>query len=205
MHNTYFWYHKISSQEVKKCCRCKIKNLQGPRPEPKAIAQMGQSPHAGPELGFFKGGQFCTLSSRLPDKSVLDLSICCFSFSTGLQDVMGTEGINGRKTTSNHIMEVQQVIGIEAARRCIIEEIKYTMASHGMTIDLRHMMLLADLMTFKVNNFSLESYLFLLFGTNIKLLCSLDDYCEDINVYSFVDGNCIRVKFSESLDMVFRK
>ncbi|KAE9463493.1 hypothetical protein C3L33_04598, partial [Rhododendron williamsianum] len=68
---------------------------------------------------------------------------------TGLQDVMGTEGINGRKTTSNHIMEVQQVIGIEAARRCIIEEIKYTMASHGMTIDLRHMMLLADLMTFK--------------------------------------------------------
>ncbi|KAF7153706.1 hypothetical protein RHSIM_Rhsim01G0223300 [Rhododendron simsii] len=69
--------------------------------------------------------------------------------STGLQDVMGTEGINGRKTTSNHVMEVQQVIGIEAARRCIIEEIKYTMASHGMTIDLRHMMLLADLMTFK--------------------------------------------------------
>ncbi|KAI8573806.1 hypothetical protein RHMOL_Rhmol01G0304200 [Rhododendron molle] len=68
---------------------------------------------------------------------------------TGLQDVMGTEGINGCKTTSNHIMEVQQVIGIEAARRCIIEEIKYTMASHGMTIDLRHMMLLADLMTFK--------------------------------------------------------
>jgi len=68
---------------------------------------------------------------------------------TGLQDVMGTEGINGGKTTSNHIMEVEKVIGIEAARRCIIEEIQYTMASHGMTIDLRHMMLLADLMTFK--------------------------------------------------------
>ncbi|CAL5419427.1 unnamed protein product [Camellia sinensis] len=68
---------------------------------------------------------------------------------TGLQAVMGTEGIDGCKTTSNHIMEVRQVIGIEAARKCIIEEIKYTMASHGMTIDIRHMMLLADLMTFK--------------------------------------------------------
>ncbi|XP_059626701.1 DNA-directed RNA polymerase III subunit 1 isoform X2 [Cornus florida] len=68
---------------------------------------------------------------------------------TGLRAVMGTEGVDGRKTSSNHIMEVQQTLGIEAARRCIIDEIQYTMKSHGMTIDLRHMMLLADLMTFK--------------------------------------------------------
>ncbi|KAA8544667.1 hypothetical protein F0562_019486 [Nyssa sinensis] len=68
---------------------------------------------------------------------------------TGLRAVMGTEGVDGHKTTSNHIMEVQQTLGIEAARRCIIEEIQYTMKSHGMSIDIRHMMLLADLMTFK--------------------------------------------------------
>ncbi|PSR95151.1 DNA-directed RNA polymerase III subunit 1 like [Actinidia chinensis var. chinensis] len=68
---------------------------------------------------------------------------------TGLRSVMGIVGIDGRKTTSNHIIEVQEVVGIEAARRSIINEIQYTMASHGMTIDLRHMMLLADLMTFK--------------------------------------------------------
>lgn len=75
------------------------------------------------------------------------------SFSTGLQEVMGIEGIDGRKTTSNHIIEVQQTLGIEAARKCIIEEIKYTMESHGMSIDIRHMMLLADLMTFRVSLF----------------------------------------------------
>lgn len=68
---------------------------------------------------------------------------------TGLLAVMGTEGVDGRNTTSNHIMEVQQVIGIEAARTCIIKEIQFTMGSHGMSIDGRHMMLLADLMTFK--------------------------------------------------------
>ncbi|XP_040994118.1 DNA-directed RNA polymerase III subunit 1 isoform X2 [Juglans microcarpa x Juglans regia] len=67
----------------------------------------------------------------------------------GLQEVMGTEGIDGCKTTSNHVIEVQQTLGIEAARKCIIEEIKYTMESHGMNIDIRHMMLLADLMTFR--------------------------------------------------------
>ncbi|KAH6755754.1 nuclear RNA polymerase C1 [Perilla frutescens var. hirtella] len=68
---------------------------------------------------------------------------------TGLLSVIGTEGVDGCKTTSNHIIEVQDTLGIEAARRKIIDEIQYTMSSHGMTIDIRHMMLLADLMTFK--------------------------------------------------------
>lgn len=63
---------------------------------------------------------------------------------------MGIEGVDGRYTKSNHIMEVQNTLGIEAARVSIIDEINYTMSSHGMTIDLRHMMLLADLMTYKV-------------------------------------------------------
>nr|XP_043636621.1 DNA-directed RNA polymerase III subunit 1-like [Erigeron canadensis] len=68
---------------------------------------------------------------------------------TGLQSVMGMEGINGHETTSNHILEVQSTLGIEAARRSIIKEIQYTMESHGMSIDIRHMMLLADVMTYK--------------------------------------------------------
>ncbi|XP_042460979.1 DNA-directed RNA polymerase III subunit 1-like isoform X1 [Zingiber officinale] len=68
---------------------------------------------------------------------------------TNLLGVMGTQGIDGRKTTSNHVIEVQQTLGIEAARKCIVNEIQYTMRSHGMSIDLRHMMLLADLMTYK--------------------------------------------------------
>ena len=36
-------------------------------------------------------------------------------------------------------------------RQTIINEIVYTMVNHGMSIDARHVMLLADLMTFKVN------------------------------------------------------
>ncbi|KAI3678420.1 hypothetical protein L6452_37711 [Arctium lappa] len=67
----------------------------------------------------------------------------------GLQAVMGMEGINGHETTSNHILELQSTLGIEAARRSIIKEIQYTMESHGMSIDIRHMMLLADVMTYK--------------------------------------------------------
>ncbi|RKP06871.1 beta and beta-prime subunits of DNA dependent RNA-polymerase [Thamnocephalis sphaerospora] len=68
---------------------------------------------------------------------------------TGLREVMNAEGIIGTETTSNHIMEVQKVLGIEAARSTIINEIDNTMKAHGMTIDPRHVMLLGDIMTYK--------------------------------------------------------
>jgi len=41
------------------------------------------------------------------------------------------------------------VLGIEAARTTIMHEIQYTMSNHGMSIDTRHVMLLADLMSCK--------------------------------------------------------
>ena len=46
-------------------------------------------------------------------------------------------------------MEVWKVLGIEAARLCIIQQIQFTMGSHGMSIDPRHVMLLGDVMTCK--------------------------------------------------------
>lgn len=63
---------------------------------------------------------------------------------------MGISGVDGKETKSNHVIEAEQTLGIEAARKVIIDEIQYTMGSHGMTIDARHMMLLADVMTYKV-------------------------------------------------------
>uniref|UniRef100_A0A3P8RPU4 DNA-directed RNA polymerase n=1 Tax=Amphiprion percula TaxID=161767 RepID=A0A3P8RPU4_AMPPE len=64
-----------------------------------------------------------------------------------LRAVMATHGVNGSRTTSNNTYEVERTLGIETARSTIINEIQYTMVSHGMSIDRRHVMLLADLMT----------------------------------------------------------
>lgn len=66
-----------------------------------------------------------------------------------LRGVMATVGVRGTATTSNNTTEVERVLGIEAARVTIINEIVYTMKNHGMSIDARHVMLLADLMSFK--------------------------------------------------------
>ena len=67
----------------------------------------------------------------------------------GLQDVMGSPGIDGRHTWTNHVLEVEQVLGVEAARTQISSEISYIMNAYGIGIDSRHLLLLSDVMTFK--------------------------------------------------------
>ena len=57
---------------------------------------------------------------------------------TNLQAVMGTEGVHATATTTNHVMEAERTLGIEAARNRIIHEINATMQAHGMSIDVRH-------------------------------------------------------------------
>jgi DNA-directed RNA polymerase III subunit RPC1 len=65
----------------------------------------------------------------------------------GLRDVMATIGVIGKQTKSNNIYEVYQSLGIEAARTTIIREITEVMEGHGMSVDYRHIMLLASQMT----------------------------------------------------------
>lgn len=67
----------------------------------------------------------------------------------GLKQVMSTDGVVGTKTTTNHVLEVYETLGIEAARSSIIHEIDYTMSNHGMSVDPRHIQLLGDVMTYK--------------------------------------------------------
>jgi DNA-directed RNA polymerase III subunit RPC1 len=67
----------------------------------------------------------------------------------GLQDVMGSPGIDGRYTWTNHVLEVEQVLGVEAARTQVSSEILYIMSAYGIGIDSRHLLLLSDVMTFK--------------------------------------------------------
>ena len=68
---------------------------------------------------------------------------------TNLRAVMATPGVDGINTKSNNVLEVEETLGIEAARKTIMDEIQYTMRSYGMSIDSRHVMLLGDIMTFK--------------------------------------------------------
>ncbi|CAG9460748.1 unnamed protein product [Pedinophyceae sp. YPF-701] len=66
---------------------------------------------------------------------------------TDLSSVMSTVGVMGQRSTTNHVTETEEVLGIEAARRKIIEQIEHVMGAYGMAVDSRHVALLADCMT----------------------------------------------------------
>ena len=66
---------------------------------------------------------------------------------TNLADVLELKEVDETRTISNDIMEVQKVLGIEAARNAIMHETLRVLKDQGLDIDIRHIMLIADLMT----------------------------------------------------------
>lgn len=66
---------------------------------------------------------------------------------SNLEEVMRVHGVNWRRVYTNSVHEVERVLGIEAARTAIIKEIKNTLDDQGLDVDVRHIMLLADMMT----------------------------------------------------------
>lgn len=61
--------------------------------------------------------------------------------------VMGEVGVDGTRVTSNHVREVWRTLGVEAARATLVTEMKATIEGGGSGIDVRHIMLVAELMT----------------------------------------------------------
>ncbi|MEM1872450.1 MAG: hypothetical protein QXJ00_04505, partial [Candidatus Nezhaarchaeales archaeon] len=57
------------------------------------------------------------------------------------------DGIDPTKIMTNNIHEIAAVLGIEAARTAIINEVMGVLREQGLDVDIRHVMLVADLMT----------------------------------------------------------
>jgi len=66
----------------------------------------------------------------------------------GLLEVMGRPGVRGLEATTNHVLEMEKVLGIEAARQSIIAELRKTMNAYSLNVDSRHYSILADVMTY---------------------------------------------------------
>ena len=66
---------------------------------------------------------------------------------SNLKEILDMEGIDHVRTTTNNIHEIGEVLGIEAARQSIIDEAQKTLSEQGLSVDVRHIMLVADIMT----------------------------------------------------------
>ncbi|MBX4195980.1 hypothetical protein KW805_00115 [Candidatus Pacearchaeota archaeon] len=66
---------------------------------------------------------------------------------SNLKEILEVKGVDRTKITSNDIHDVSNVLGIEAARQTIINEIHHVIDSQGLDINDRHLKLVADAMT----------------------------------------------------------
>jgi DNA-directed RNA polymerase subunit A' len=68
---------------------------------------------------------------------------------SNLAKVVAIDGIDTSRSTTNNVYEIWQTLGIEAARTALVKEITNTLEEQGLEVDMRHIMLVADLMTSK--------------------------------------------------------
>ena len=66
---------------------------------------------------------------------------------TNLEAVLQLEEVDATRTYSNDLHEVEEVLGIEAARALVAQEIKRVLDEQGLDVDIRHMYMVADTMT----------------------------------------------------------
>ncbi len=71
-----------------------------------------------------------------------------YTEGSNLKKVLDIEGVDASRTTCNNIHEIHSNLGIEAAREQIIEETMNTLEEQGLDdVNIRHLMLVADIMT----------------------------------------------------------
>ncbi len=70
-----------------------------------------------------------------------------YTEGTNLEEILRQPEVDLTHTTTNHVREIEEVLGVEAARNSVIEEAYQTLEEQGLDVDVRHIMLTADAMT----------------------------------------------------------
>jgi len=68
---------------------------------------------------------------------------------SNLSEVLSVKGVDKNNVRTNNVFEISTVLGIEAARNALINELKATLENQGLEVDTRYLMLVADLMCHK--------------------------------------------------------
>jgi DNA-directed RNA polymerase subunit A" len=66
---------------------------------------------------------------------------------SNIEAIMQVEGVDTSRIYTNDLFEMYRIFGIEAARNTLATELKRTLEEQEITVDLRHILLVADAMT----------------------------------------------------------
>ncbi len=80
------------------------------------------------------------------------------TIGSNLESILEVKEVDGTRCITNNIHETAEVLGVEAARNLIIKEALKTMQEQGLDVDVRHVMLVSDIMSFRGNVNSIGRY-----------------------------------------------
>jgi len=84
------------------------------------------------------------ITQVLPIKKESEFMI--ITAGTSLKKILELDFIDKARVISNNIFEIANILGIEAARQAIINEVYKVIQNQGLNVDIRHLMLVADTM-----------------------------------------------------------
>ncbi|KAB1201777.1 DNA-directed RNA polymerase II subunit 1 [Morella rubra] len=104
--------------------------------------------------------------------------------------VMCHEDIDARRTTSNHLIEVIEVLGIEAVRRSLLDELRVVISFDGSYVNYRHLAILCDTMTYRGHLMAITRHGINRNDTGPMMRCSFEETVDillDAAVYAETD------------------
>ncbi|KAI8871779.1 beta and beta-prime subunits of DNA dependent RNA-polymerase [Ramicandelaber brevisporus] len=112
------------------------------------------------------------------------------AIGNGFRDIINTNGVVASQSISTHIMEVVKVLGVEAARALISNEIHETIKGTAV-VNSRHLGLLADMMTYKGEVLGITRFGIAKMKDSVLMLASFEkttDHLFDAAVYGKRDS-----------------
>ncbi|MDZ7701169.1 MAG: DNA-directed RNA polymerase subunit A'' [Halobacteriales archaeon] len=87
---------------------------------------------------------------RKEQREETDEEFVLYTEGSDFGTALDIEGVDATRSTTNNIHEVYDTLGVEAARESIIEETMNTLEEQGLDdVNIRHLMLVSDIMTTK--------------------------------------------------------
>ena len=92
-----------------------------------------------------------------------------------LLEVMNNEDVDFTRTTSNHLIEVIQVLGIEAVRNTLLKELRGVIEFDGSYVNYRHLAILVEVMTYRGHLMSITRHGINRVETGPLMRCSFEE------------------------------
>ncbi|WZZ10025.1 hypothetical protein YC2023_095946 [Brassica napus] len=107
--------------------------------------------------------------------------------------VMCHEDVDPKRTTSNHLIEIIEVLGIEAVRRALLDELRVVISFDGSYVNYRHLAILCDTMTYRGHLMAITRHGINRNDTGPLMRCSFEETVDILlDAAAYAETDCLR-------------